>query len=102
MNYFAKNLRNEIALASTETLMRSQWYEWYQKCCADPNEPMLKEEAKAIKARLQYCSLDCFSASDGWLDGLKTAYAIKEHRIVGEDGDVSEEGITSWMKDYRN
>ena len=40
-------------------------YEWYQRCCTSsiyPNGPMLKEEAKAIKERLQNCSLDGFSA----------------------------------------
>ena len=33
--------------------------------------------------------------SDGWLDQGKSAYAIKERRIVGEAGD---ETITSWME----
>ena len=56
---------------------------------------MLKEEAEAIKERFQDYSLDNFSASDGWLDGWKTAYAIKERRIVGEAGNVAEETITS-------
>ena len=59
---------------------------------------MPKEEAKAIKERPQDCSLNGFSASDVWLSGWKTAYAIKERRIVGEAGDVSEERITSWME----
>ena len=54
-----------------------------------PNGPMLKEEAKAIKERLQDCSLG-FSASYGLLDGCKTAYTIKERRIVGEAVDVLE------------
>ena len=38
---------------SNETL-----YEWYQRCCASniyPNGPLAKEEAKAIKERLQDC-----------------------------------------------
>ena len=56
---------------------------------------MLKEEAKAIKKKLQDCRLDGFSASDGWLDGWKTAYVVKKLRIVGEAGNVSEETITS-------
>ena len=56
---------------------------------------MLKERAPAIKERLQDCSLDGLSASDGWLDGWKTAYAIKERQIFGESGDFSEETITS-------
>ena len=76
-------------------------HEWYQRCCASniyPNGPMLNKEAKAIKERLQDCSLDGFSASDGCLDGWKTAYAIKERRFVGETGEVSEETITSWME----
>ena len=39
---------------------------------------MLKEEAKTIKERLQDSNLQGFSVSDEWLDGWKTAYAIKE------------------------
>ena len=56
-------------------------HEWYQRCCASniyPNGPMLKEEAKTIKERLQDSNLQGFSVSDEWLDGWKTAYAIKE------------------------
>ena len=48
--------------------------------------------------RVQDCSCDGFSASDGWLDGWKTACTIKERWTVGEAGDVSEEMITSWME----
>ena len=76
-------------------------HEWCQGYCASniyPNELMLKKEPKAKKERLQDCSLGGFNASDGWLDGWKTAYAIKERRIVDEAGDVSEETIISWME----
>ena len=59
---------------------------------------MLKEEAMAIKESLQNSSLDQFCASEGWLDIWKSAYAIKERRIVGEAWDVAEETITSWME----
>ena len=41
---------------------------------------------------------DSFHASDGWLDGWKTSYAISERHIVGETGDVAEQTITSWME----
>ena len=58
----------------------------------------MKEDAKPIKGRLQNCSLDGFSASDGWLDGWKTSYAIKESQIVGKYGNVSEETVTFWME----
>ena len=51
-----------------------------------------------IKERIQDSSLDGFSALDGWLDGWKTAYAIKERRIVGEADDSLKETITSLMK----
>ena len=76
-------------------------YEWYKRCCASnifPNGVMIKEEAMLVKERLQNSDYDGFNASDGWLDGWKTSYAIKERRIVGEAGDVSEETITSWME----
>ena len=76
-------------------------YEWYKRCCASniyPNGVMVKEEAMLVKERLQNSDYDCFNASDGWLDGWKTSYAIKDRRIVGEAGDVSKETITSWME----
>ena len=59
---------------------------------------MVKEEAMTIKESLQDSSLDQFRAWDGWLDTWKSAYAIKERRIVGEAGNVAEETITSWME----
>ena len=59
---------------------------------------MLKEEAMAIKKCLQGSSLDQFRASGACLDTWKSAYAIKEFRVVGEAGDVAEETIASWME----
>ena len=59
---------------------------------------MLKEEVMAIKGSFQDSSLDQFLALDGWLDTWKKAYALKEHRIVGEAEDVAEGTITFWMK----
>ena len=48
---------------------------------------MLKEEAMVIKENLQDSSLDQFRASDRRLYTWKSAFAIKERRIV-----------TSWME----
>ena len=59
---------------------------------------MLKEDAMALKQRLQNSDYDSFHASDGWLDGWKASYAIRERHIAGEAGDVAEETITSWME----
>lgn len=76
-------------------------FEWYKKCCTSnifPNGVMLKEEAICIKEKLKNSDYDDFGASDGWLDGWKSSYSIKERRIVGEAGDVSGETITSWME----
>ena len=73
----------------------------YQRCYASniyPNGPILKEEAMAMKESLQDSSLDQLRALDGWLDTWKSAYAIKERRIVGEAGDVAEETVASWME----
>ena len=53
---------------------------------------------KDHQRKTQDCNLNGFSASDGRLDGWKTAYAIKECRIIAEPGDVSEETITFWME----
>ena len=52
----------------------------------------------AIKEKLQGSNLDGFSTSNGWLDRWKIANAIKELQIVGENGYVSRETITSWME----
>ena len=59
---------------------------------------MLKEEAMVIKENLQDSSLDQFRASDRRLYTWKSAFAIKERRIVGEAADVAEETVTSWME----
>ena len=59
---------------------------------------MLKEVAIFIKENLKKSDYDDFGASDGWLDGWKSSYSIKERRIVGEAGDVSGKTITSWME----
>ena len=59
---------------------------------------MLKEEAMVIKESLQDSSLDHFCASDGWLYTWKSAFAIKESRIVGEAADAAEEKVTSWIE----
>ena len=48
---------------------------------------MLKEEAMALKEKLQNSDYDSFHASDGWLDGWKASFAIRERRIVREAGD---------------
>ena len=59
---------------------------------------MLKEEAMVIKESLQDSSLDQFRASDGWLHTWKSAFVIKERRIVGEAVDAAEETVTSWIE----
>ena len=59
---------------------------------------MLKEEVMALEEKLQNSDYDSFHASDGWLDGWKASYGIRERCIIGEARDVAEETITSWMK----
>ena len=56
--------------------------EWYQRCCVSNiylNGPMLTEEPLEIKEKFPNRRLDEFNASDGWLDGWKSVYFIKEH-----------------------
>ena len=48
-----------------------------------------------INNQFQNSDLDCFVASDGWLEKWKATYAIKEKRIVGEGGNVPEETVSS-------
>ena len=55
---------------------------------------MLKEEVMDLKEKLQNSDYDSFHASDGWLDGWKASYVIRERRIVGE-ADVIMDDIRS-------
>ena len=50
---------------------------WHQKCLtanAYPDEPILQEETKLIKQRLDNDTSATFVALDGWLPNFKTAY----------------------------
>ena len=50
---------------------------WHQKCLtanAYPDEPILQEETKLIKQRLDNDTSATFAALDGWLPNFKTAY----------------------------
>ena len=69
MNYFVKNLRNEIALAGTGKLMR-----FYMSGIRDvvllifvSNCSKLKKEVVTVKEKPQDSSLNRLSASDGLL-----------------------------------
>ena len=57
--------------------------------------PMIQFEAGEIANRM---SIDKFKASNGWLGKWKSRYNVSHFRISGEDGDVDEEVIGSWVK----
>ena len=96
MNYFMKNLKNEIALASTKILMRS-----YTSATRD-SVILTFTQTDQCRKSTQDWSLDSFSVSDGWLDGWKIAYTIKERWTVCDAGDVAEERSFLGWRDHRN
>ena len=80
-------------------------YKWYQKCCSSnfyPYGPLLKEETMEIKNQLQNSDLDCFVASDKWLEKWEATYAIKEKRIIGEGGMCQRKLCRLELNDYKN
>ena len=56
---------------------------------------MLQEEALIIAKQLGEDAAN-FTASNGWLDRWKKRYNIIHMNVAGEEGDVSEETMTSW------
>ena len=61
---------------------------------------MLKEEALEVKKK-KHLSNDeflTFCTSNGWLEKWKILYGIREKRINGEAGEVSEETVNIWME----
>ena len=74
-------------------------YKWY--CLARERNipisgPLLKEEALLIAKKLD--PETSFKASNGWLDSFKKHHNIKNMKVSGECGDVSEETVTSWFE----
>lgn len=59
--------------------------------------PMLQEEALIISERLGGNSVG-FTASNGWLRKWKKRYNISEMKVAGEEGDVSQETLSSWER----
>ena len=67
-------------------------YNWYGKCTSANvylDEPLLQEEAKEIKRRLDKEEFSGFTASNGWLDSWKQTYGVREKRLHGEADEVS-------------
>ena len=60
-------------------------YSWFKKCDASGfylNGPPLKEEAMDIKQSLNRPGLDCFKASEGWLDQWKSLVSLSMFAIL--------------------
>ena len=73
-------------------------WKWYV-LCRQSNVPvsglMLQGEALIISERLGENSMG-FTASNGWLSKWKKRYNISEMKVAGEEGDVSQETLSSW------
>ena len=73
-------------------------WKWYV-LCRQSNVPvswlMLQEEALIISERLGGNSVG-FTASNGWLIKWKKRYNISEMKVAGEEGDVSQQTLSSW------
>ena len=80
-----------------DELNRILW-EWYQHCRASNipvSGPMLQEEALAIAERLGKKE---FKASNGWLEKWKNQHNLAQRNVAGEEGDVNNDTVCSWVK----
>ena len=78
-------------------------WKWYVPCRQSNvpvSGPMLQEEALIISERLGGNSVG-FTASNGWLSKWKKRYNISEMKVAGEEGDVSQETLSSWDEHSR-
>lgn len=74
-------------------------WEWYQRCraCNIPvSGPMLQEEALAIAERPS--GKKELKASNGWLEKWKNQHNLAQRNIAGEEGDVNDDTVCSWME----
>ena len=69
-------------------------------CAANfyPDESMLKEEAMEIKKCLEKVEFKNFTASNGWLEKWKISYGVRERKVNGEAGEVTESTVSAWME----
>ncbi len=77
-----------------------KWYVLCRNSNIPVSGPMLQEEALIIAKQLGEDAAD-FTASNVWLDRWKKRYNIIQMNAVGEEGDVSEETMTSWDERVR-
>ena len=59
---------------------------------------MLKEKAMEIKKCLDNVEFKNFSASNGWLEKWKISYGVRERKVNGEVGEVTEYTVSAWME----
>ena len=60
---------------------------------------MLQGEALLIKEQLAKSELDCFNASNGWVQSFKKAHGIRECWISGVGKDVSLVNFKAWLEE---
>ena len=73
-------------------------YEWFRVTVSKnvyPSGTLLIDKAKEIATKL---GKQNFKGSQGWLGKWKQRYNIKQVRVSGESGDVSEDTNTSWKE----
>lgn len=59
---------------------------------------MLKEEVMEIKEGFNQDEFGSFTATNIWLEKLKLLYNVRERRVDGEAGEVSEYAVNAWME----
>ena len=83
---------------SKYSVLKQSLYDWF--CLAvsknvHPDGRILKDKAVEIARRL-HC--DDFKASNGWLDGWKERYNVRQMKVSRESGDVSGATVDSWKE----
>lgn len=73
-----------------------KWYSLARERNIPISGPLLKEEALLIAKKFD--PETSFKASNGWLDSFKKRHNIKNMKVSGECGDVSEETVTGWFE----
>jgi hypothetical protein len=83
----------ESTFAELETVL----FTWYQQARGS-NIPIdgtiLKEKAKIIAAKL---SIDCFSASSGWLSRFEHQHGLVFKKLARESAEVSVKRTDAWL-----
>ena len=88
----SKQIYNEI---------NDQFWEWYRWCRVSHvlvSGPMLQEEALAMAMELR---MKDFKPLNDWLEKWKNKHNVAQKNVAGEEGNVSETTVDSWLERVR-